>query len=73
MAKSLISILIPFKTTAAFLPECINSIISQTHQNWEAIFIDDGSKDNSFTIVKNFAKQNPKIKLYRNKIEVLEF
>ncbi len=66
MAKSLISILIPFKTTAAFLPECINSIISQTHQNWEAIFIDDGSKDNSFTIVKNFAKQNPKIKLYRN-------
>jgi glycosyltransferase involved in cell wall biosynthesis len=66
MSQPLVSILIPFKNTESFISECINSILKQTHANWEAILVDDGSTDLSFEIVENFAKQNTKIKLLKN-------
>jgi len=67
MAKSLVSILIPFKNTEAFICECVDSIINQSYQNWEAIFIDDGSDDLSFEFVKNAANKDPRIQVYKNK------
>lgn len=62
----LISIIIPFKNTAAFLEECINSILNQTYGNWEAIFIDDLSSDQSYAIVDKYAKTNVRIQLVKN-------
>ncbi len=66
MARPLISILVPFKNTEDFITDCVHSIISQTYQNWEAIFIDDGSDDLSFEIIKNFADIDSRIQLYKN-------
>lgn len=66
MQQLLVSILIPFKNTEAFIDECVNSIIRQTHQNWEAIFIDDASEDSSWQIVNSSVKQDSRIKLYKN-------
>ncbi len=67
MARPLISIVIPFKNTQDFIGECIDSIIGQTHQNWEAIFIDDHAEDHSFKIVKRYAEENTRLKVYKNK------
>ena len=66
MQTPLISILIPFKNTAEFLPECLQSIINQTFTNWELLIIDDGSTDNSFDIVQGFADKDPRIQLFKN-------
>lgn len=66
MQQALVSIIVPFKNTEAFIAECINSILDQTHQNWEAIFIDDNSTDTSFTIVKSFSKKDSRIQLYKS-------
>jgi len=66
MQNNLISILIPFKNTASFIEECITSIINQSYNEWEAIFIDDHSSDNSYEIVASYAKQNSRIQLYKN-------
>nr|WP_243832954.1 glycosyltransferase family 2 protein [Meridianimaribacter flavus] len=66
MPKPLISIFTPFKNTAAFLPDCINSIINQSYTHWELLIIDDHSTDNSFEIVNAFAQQDPRIKLFTN-------
>jgi glycosyltransferase involved in cell wall biosynthesis len=66
MSKALISILIPFKNTEAFISECIISILKQTYIHWEAIFIDDSSTDSSFRIVQSYAEQDARIKLYKN-------
>lgn len=66
MSESLVSILIPFKNTETFIRECVESIICQTYQNWEAIFIDDNSDDSSFKIVDHIAQQDKRIKLYKN-------
>jgi glycosyltransferase involved in cell wall biosynthesis len=66
MDKPLISILTPFKNTAEFLPECLNSIIAQTYSNWELLIIDDGSSDDSYHIVEKFAQKDTRIKLFKN-------
>ncbi len=66
MQDPLISILIPFKNTAEFLPECLQSIINQTYTNWELLIVDDGSTDESFKLVENFSKKDCRIHLFRN-------
>lgn len=66
MNQPLISILTPFKNTADFLPKCLDSIISQTYINWELLIVDDGSTDNSYKIVEEFANKDSRIKLFKN-------
>ncbi|WP_178985107.1 glycosyltransferase family 2 protein [Winogradskyella helgolandensis] len=66
MSQPLVSIVIPFKNTEAFIKECITSILRQTYSNWEAIFIDDYSEDNSYSIVENYTQQDSRVKLYKN-------
>jgi glycosyltransferase involved in cell wall biosynthesis len=66
MNNPLVSILIPFKNTAKFLHECIQSITNQTYSNWELIIVDDNSTDKSFSIVENYAITDGRIKLLKN-------
>lgn len=66
MHNPLISILIPFKNTAEFLPECLQSIINQTYTNWELLIVDDGSTDESFNIVEDFIIKDSRIQLFKN-------
>ncbi len=58
----LVSVLIDNYNYANFLPECIESVLNQTYQNFEIIIVDDGSKDNSKEIIKNYAKKDKRIK-----------
>ncbi|MDD3594284.1 MAG: glycosyltransferase [Candidatus Gastranaerophilales bacterium] len=47
-----------------YIAETINSVIAQTYEDWELIIVDDGSKDNSVNLIKEFCAKNPKIKLF---------
>lgn len=66
MLQTLVSILIPFKNTAEFLPECLQSIINQSYKNWELLIVDDGSTDESFKLVEKFSNDDSRIKLFKN-------
>jgi glycosyltransferase involved in cell wall biosynthesis len=66
MHQPLISILIPFKNTTEFLPECLQSIINQSYKNWELLIVDDGSADESFKLVEDFANKDSRIQLFKN-------
>ena len=66
MDSTLVSILIPFKNTAAFLAECLQSILEQDYTNWEVLAVNDGSTDASKDIVSQFALQEPRIKIIDN-------
>ncbi|MBN4047115.1 glycosyltransferase family 2 protein [bacterium AH-315-P13] len=66
MQNPLISILIPFKNTEEFLPECLQSIINQSYTNWELLIVDDSSTDVSFKLVESFANKDSRIKLFKN-------
>lgn len=63
----LVSIIIPVYNASHFLEETINSIQEQTYSNWEAIFIDDCSSDNSYSLIKKYQKEDKRIKLIKNK------
>ena len=77
MEQDLISILIPFKNTSKFLPECLDSIIKQTHTNWEVVLVDDNSDDDSYALVKSYSEIDNRFKVYKNPgngiIEALRF
>ena len=45
--KPLISVIVPVYNVAAYLDECVKSIVNQTYSNLEIILVDDGSTDES--------------------------
>ncbi|MBE6353844.1 glycosyltransferase family A protein [Treponema sp.] len=47
-----------------FISECLNSILSQTYKNFELIIIDDGSKDDTSNICKEYEKKDPRVHYY---------
>lgn len=63
----MVSILIPFKNTAHFLPECLNSILNQTFKDWEVISVDDHSKDESLNVFEGFSQRDKRFKVFKNK------
>ena len=60
-----ISIIVPVYNTAKYLDKCIQTLINQTLENIEIIFIDDGSEDNSVEILKNYAKKDKRIRILK--------
>lgn len=64
---SAISIIIPVYNAQEYLSKCLKGILNQTFANWEAICINDGSADNSYKILKEYAKKDPRFKIIDHK------
>lgn len=47
-----------------YIVETLNSIINQNYENWELIIVDDGSCDNSLSVIDDYVAQDDRIKLY---------
>ena len=61
--SDLISIITPLYNSRKYILETIQSVQSQTYDNWEMIVIDDCSSDGSAEVVKIMAKDDLRIKL----------
>ncbi|MCR1808488.1 glycosyltransferase family 2 protein [Stenotrophomonas geniculata] len=55
--KQLVSVVIPLYNTEKYIEETMQSILDQTYKNIEIVIVDDGSKDQSPSIVKNLAEK----------------
>lgn len=64
MSYDLISIIVPIYNTSLFLKKCLDSIINQTYSNLEIILVDDGSTDESSSIINNYASFDNRIKVF---------
>lgn len=58
-----ISVIIPVYNSEKYLGKCLDSILAQTCNNWEAIAIDDGSQDKSFSILSQYALNDSRFKV----------
>lgn len=65
--KPTISILMPVYNAARFLGPCLESIQKQSFKDWELIAIDDASTDNSYSQLWEAAKNDSRIRVFRNK------
>jgi glycosyltransferase involved in cell wall biosynthesis len=53
------SIILPTHNRAHFLPKAVESVLTQTFEDWELVIVDDGSTDNTKEVV--LAYQDPRI------------
>lgn len=65
VSRPLFSIIIATYNRAHFLKRALDSLISQTEEDWEAIVADDGSTDNTYEQILPFLKLHAKIKFIR--------
>ena len=64
--QPLVSVITPMFNNEAVIIETINSVVEQTHSNWELILIDDASSDKTIRVIQPLLKENPRIKLYKH-------
>lgn len=63
MNTPLVSNIIIFYNAEAYFQEAIESVLSQSYENWELLLVDDGSTDGSTTLAKTYAQKYPE-KIY---------
>ena len=62
-----ISIIVPVYNSEKTLNRCVDSILSQTFQDWELLLIDDGSTDRSGKLCDEYALKDQRIKVFHKK------
>ena len=62
-----ISVIIPVYNTEKYLKECLDSIVNQTLKDIEIICVDDGSTDDSLSILQEYAKKDNRIMIIDQK------
>lgn len=64
MKQPLISVIIPVYGVEKYIAQCLESVINQTYKNLEIIVVNDGTKDRSADIAKEYAAKDSRIKVY---------
>ena len=60
-ARPLVSIIVPVYNSAKYIREALDSLLNQTYERIEIICVNDGSKDNSLDILRDYEKADSRI------------
>ena len=60
----MVSILVPVYNAAPYLRDCVSSLVNQTYTDLQIVMIDDGSVDDSLSIMQELAKKDSRIEIY---------
>nr|MCR4921788.1 glycosyltransferase [Bacteroidaceae bacterium] len=60
---ALISIIVPVYNVAPYLGRCLQSIVAQGLDDWEALLVNDASRDNSLAICNEWARREPRFRV----------
>ena len=63
----LISIIVPVYNMERYLEKCIDSLLCQSYENLEIILVNDGSKDNSLKICKDYEARDVRVRVVDKK------
>ena len=62
--EKLISVIIPVYGVENYISQCLDSVVNQSYENLEIIVINDGTKDRSAEIAKEYAQKDSRIRVY---------
>ncbi len=62
-----VSIVIPVYNMEGYLGECLDSVLTQTHRDIEAICVDDGSTDGTPEMLAEYAARDPRVRVIAQK------
>jgi glycosyltransferase involved in cell wall biosynthesis len=60
----LVSVMMPCRNAARYLEATVISIQNQTCPNWELVFVDDGSTDETLPVIKALAEKDARIRVF---------
>ena len=63
----MISVIIPVYNNEKYIARCLDSVLAQTYSEWEAVVVNDGSTDNSGTIIRSYAEKDARIRYFEQK------
>ncbi len=63
--EPLVSVVMPVYNTEAYVEQALRSVLSQTLRELEVICLDDGSTDGSLAVLRRLAREDGRIRLYR--------
>lgn len=66
-----VSVIIPCFNRGGYLGKAIDSILRQSYQDFEIVIVDNGSSDNSIQVAEEYCKKDKRIKLIKNKINII--
>ena len=58
-----ISVIVPIYRIEAYLPQCVESLLNQSFENFELILVDDGSPDGCPEICDAYAEKDPRVRV----------
>jgi glycosyltransferase involved in cell wall biosynthesis len=65
VSRPTVSIIIPTYDYAQLISQALESVQSQSYEEWECVVVDDGSTDNTEDVVASYSKQDPRIRFIR--------
>lgn len=66
-SQPLVSVIIPCYNTEQYVAEALESVLAQTLSNFEVIVMDDGSIDNTWKVLQDYAKKDERIRIFSQK------
>jgi glycosyltransferase involved in cell wall biosynthesis len=66
MLNPTVSVCIPTYNGEEYLKDCLDSVLSQTFSDFEVLIVDDQSSDQTLSIAKEYADQDPRIQIVQN-------
>ena len=72
MKQPLISVIMPIYNAEKYLKKAIDSILNQTYKNLEIIIVNDGSNDDTESIIQSYKEKDDRIRyIYQKNQEML--
>ena len=64
-----VSVIVPVYNSEKYLRQCLDSLVAQDFPDLELVFVDDGSTDNSLSILKEYQEKDRRVRVFHKENE----